>query len=93
MESVLLSPPALAVSQAQGYLLYRVVQGGLCLGMHVILVKNVAAFCPCPKTQSKPKEKTFRLIALAKKISKQPNLDTVLWLIHVEDDFDETMQT
>lgn len=60
---------------------------------YVILVKNVAAFCPCPKTQSKPKEKTFRLIALAKKISKQPNLDTVLWLIHVEDDFDETMQT
>ena len=37
--------------------------------------------------------KTFRLIALAKKISKKPNLDTVLWLIHVEDDFDETMQT
>ena len=59
----------------------------------VILVKKVAAFCTCPKTQPKAKVKRFRLIALAKEITKQPNLDTVLWFIIFEDNFDETVQT
>lgn len=37
-----------------------------------VLAKNVAAFCPCPKSVSEVKLKCFGLIALAEKISKQP---------------------
>ena len=43
-----------------------------------ILVKNVAALCPCPKSPPKTKVERFRLITLAK-ISKQPSIDSVLW--------------
>ena len=46
-----------------------------------ILMKNVAAFCPCLKSLPENKVKRFRLIALAKEISKQPTLDFVLWFI------------
>ena len=42
-------------------------------------MKNVAAFCPCLNSPSKTKVKRFRLIALAKDISKQPKIDSVLW--------------
>ena len=45
----------------------------------VILVKNVSVCCPCLKTLPESKVKRFRLIALAKEISKQPNIDSVLW--------------
>jgi hypothetical protein len=44
-----------------------------------ILMMNVAAFCPCPKSLPEAKVKRFRLIALAKEISKQPSIDPVLW--------------
>lgn len=59
----------------------------------IILVKNVADFCPCPKTQPETEVQRFRLIALAKEISKQPNINTALLFILFEDDFDETVQT
>ena len=37
-----------------------------------ILVKNVAAFRPCPNSLPEAKVKSFRLTVLAKQISKQP---------------------
>ena len=46
-----------------------------------VLVKNVAAFCPCPKNLPEAKVKKYRLIALTKKVSKQPSTDFVLWFI------------
>jgi hypothetical protein len=47
-----------------------------------ILVKNVVAFCPYPRTQPEAKLKRFiRLIALTKIVSNQESLDSVLWLI------------
>jgi hypothetical protein len=45
-----------------------------------ILVKNVATFCPCPKSLPEAKVKRLRLIALTKEISKKPSRDFVLWL-------------
>jgi hypothetical protein len=44
----------------------------------VILVKNVATFCPCLKSLPKAKVKRLRLIAL--KLLKMPSKDFVLWL-------------
>ena len=46
-----------------------------------ILVKSVAAFCPCPKSVLEYKVKRFRLIALTKQVSKNPSRDFVLWYI------------
>jgi hypothetical protein len=46
-----------------------------------ILVKNVAAFCPCLKSLPEAKMKRFRLNALAKEISKQPDISSVVWLL------------
>ena len=46
----------------------------------IILVKNVAAFCPCPKSLPEAKVKRLRLIALTKEVSKKPSRDFVLWL-------------
>jgi hypothetical protein len=43
-----------------------------------ILVRNVTAFCPCPKSLPEAKVKIFKLITLAKELSK-PSLDSVLW--------------
>ena len=40
-----------------------------------ILVKNVAAFCPCLKSLPEAKVKRFILIALTKEVSKKPNRD------------------
>ena len=40
-----------------------------------ILVKKVAAFCPCLKSLPEAKMKSFGLIPLAEEISKQPSLD------------------
>ena len=45
-----------------------------------ILVKNVAAFCPCLKSLPEAKVKRFILIALTKEVSKKPSRDFVLWL-------------
>ena len=45
-----------------------------------ILVKNVAAFCPCLKSLPEAKVKNFILIALTKEVSKKPSRDFVLWL-------------
>jgi hypothetical protein len=42
------------------------------------LMKDVAAFCPCPKNLSRAKVERFKLIASAKEISKQPTIDFVL---------------
>ena len=45
-----------------------------------ILVKNVAAFCPCLKSLPEAKVKRLRLIALTKEVSEMPIIDFVLWL-------------
>lgn len=42
-----------------------------------ILLKNLAAFYPCPKSLPKVKVKSFGLIPLAKEISKH----SVVWLL------------
>ena len=44
-----------------------------------ILVKNVAAFCPCLKSLPEAKVKRFILIALTAKVSQKPSRDFVLW--------------
>ena len=43
-----------------------------------ILVTNGAAFCPCLKGLPEASMKRFRLIALAKEISKQPGINFVM---------------
>lgn len=40
-----------------------------------VLAIYIAAFCPCPKLESKG------LISLTEKISRQSNIDAVAWLI------------
>jgi hypothetical protein len=45
-----------------------------------ILVKNVAAFCPCLRVLPEAKVKKLRLIALTKEVSEMPIMDFVLWL-------------
>ena len=45
-----------------------------------ILVKKEAAFCPCLKSLPEAKMKSFGLIPLAEEISKQPSLDSAVWL-------------
>ena len=47
----------------------------------VFLVKNVAAFCHCLKSQPVAKVKRFRLIALKREVSKQPTINSVVWLL------------
>ena len=47
-----------------------------------ILVKNVAALSPClKKNLPEAKLKSFGLIQLAEEISKQYNIDFVMWLL------------
>ena len=46
-----------------------------------ILVKKVAAFCPCPKNLPEAKVKNFGLIPLTEEISKQPRIDFVVRLL------------
>ena len=46
-----------------------------------ILMKNVAAFHPCLKSLPVAKVKRFRLIALTKEVSKQPGINSVVWLL------------
>jgi hypothetical protein len=46
----------------------------------VILVKNMAAFCPCPKSLPKAKMRRIRSIALAKEVSEQPGINSIVWL-------------
>ena len=43
-----------------------------------ILVKNVVAFCPCLKSLPEAKVKSFRLVTLAKEISKQLSIDSAV---------------
>jgi len=45
-----------------------------------ILVKIVAAFCPCLKGLPETKVKRLRLIKLTKEASETPIIDFVLWL-------------
>ena len=45
-----------------------------------ILVKNIAAFCPCLKSLPEAKVKRLRLIALTKEASEKPIIDFVFWL-------------
>ena len=44
-----------------------------------ILVKNMAAFCPCLKSRPEAKVKNLRSIEFTKEISKEPSRDFVLW--------------
>ena len=46
-----------------------------------ILVKEVAAFCPCTKNLPKAKVESVGLIPLAKGGSKQPGTDSVMCLL------------
>lgn len=46
-----------------------------------ILAKNVAAVCPCPKNLPKATLKSFGLIASTEETSKQPSINSVVWLL------------
>lgn len=48
-----------------------------------ILAKEVAAFCPCMKNLSKIKLKSFRLMYLTEENSRQPKIDSMMWLLVV----------
>ena len=48
-----------------------------------IFVKKVASFCPCPKSLSNAKLKSFVLILLAEEISKLSSIDSVVMLPEV----------
>ena len=48
-----------------------------------ILVKNVAAFCPCSKSLLEAKVKSFILIPQTEEISEQPSIDFIVWLLAV----------
>ena len=41
----------------------------------------MAAFCHCLKSITEAKVKRFRLIALTKEVSKQPGINSVVWLL------------
>lgn len=45
-----------------------------------ILVRKMAAICPCLKSLPDFKVKSFGLITLVEEISKQPSIDSVSWL-------------
>lgn len=45
--------------------------------------QKVATICPCLKSLSEAKVKCFRLIPLVEEISKQPRIDSVMWLLVV----------
>lgn len=44
-----------------------------------ILVKNMAGFYPCLKSQPEVRMRSFVLTVLAEDISKEPSIDYVLW--------------
>ena len=46
-----------------------------------IMVKEVVAFYPCPKSLPEAKVKSFGLISLAEEISKQSSKDSVMWIL------------
>ena len=48
-----------------------------------ILLNKVAAFSSCLKGLLEAKVKSFGLISLAEEISKQPSIDSVVWLLVV----------
>lgn len=45
------------------------------------LVKNVTAFCPCPKSCLKAKLQSYGFIALTEDFLKQPSIDCAMWLL------------
>ena len=47
---------------------------------HSILAKNIAAFCPGLKNIYEYQLRSSRLICL-KEVSRQPNIDSVIWLL------------
>lgn len=47
----------------------------------VILAKNVAAFYPCPKNLLEAKFKSHELISVTEEISRQPKIDSAVWLL------------
>ena len=47
-----------------------------------ILMKNGTSFSSCPKkNMPEAKLKSYGLVALAKEMSKQPSIDSVVWLL------------
>ena len=46
-------------------------------------MKKVAAFCPCLKSLLETKVNSFGLTVLAEEISKQPSLDSLVWILVV----------
>ena len=46
-----------------------------------IFVKNLTAFCHCLKSLPEANMKRFRLITLTKEASKQPDINSVVWLL------------
>jgi hypothetical protein len=47
-----------------------------------ILVKNVAAFCPCLKSLPETKVKRFKLISMTKKVSKKKSSTYTFFLVY-----------
>jgi hypothetical protein len=47
--------------------------GGVC----GVLTRNISAFCPCSKNMPEAKLKSFRLMALAEEISRQPKIESI----------------
>ena len=45
------------------------------------LAKKVAAFYPFPKNPPETKLKSYGLMVLVEEISKQPSIDSVMWLL------------
>jgi hypothetical protein len=45
------------------------------------LAKKLALFCPCPKNIPKPQLRANELVYLAEEISRQHNLESMIWLI------------
>jgi hypothetical protein len=46
-----------------------------------ILAKNMDKFCPCPKNLRKAKSKCNGLTSLMEEISRESNIDSVMWLL------------
>lgn len=47
----------------------------------IFVKKNVAAFCPSPKYMTDAKLKSCGLSVLAEEITRQPNIDCLVWLL------------
>ena len=57
----------------------------------IFLAKDVVAFCPCPENKTTTTTtkipvatlKSFEIMELAEEISRQPSIDSVMWLLVV----------